>query len=189
MDMSARNRDADMLRALPAPLGKFAVTGNHEFYRGGAMSLRFFEAAGFTTLRGAFAEAGGIVVAGVDDAAFAGPQGSASTDEAALLRKVPHGPFILFMNHRPLVAAGTVGAFDLQYSGHTHGGQIWPGTLITKSIYGMGQGLSVLREGARASLLYVSDGLGFWGPPIRLMTSSEITLILLRHGPELTAKI
>ena len=73
-----------------------------------------------------------------------------------------------------------MGRFDLQFSGHTHSGQIWPGELLVRHIYGYPQGLSTLEEQGRRSLLYITNGIGFWGPPIRFLAPPEITVITLR---------
>ena len=69
---------------------------------------------------------------------------------------------------------------DLQLSGHTHGGQIWPFHLIVRAEQRALQGLS--RHGPRTQL-YISRGAGFWGPPFRVFAPSEISLLTLRSGP------
>lgn len=177
--MDGRDEDAAILRSIPAPLGRFAVLGNHEYYRGEDMSLRFTEEAGFTVLRGEFAEAGGIVVAGVDDEAFAGRFEPDTADVELALDGIPEDRFVLLLKHRPERVSAAAGRFDLQYSGHTHGGQFWPGPWITKRIYGHPQGLSEVTGGRGLSLLYISNGTGYWGPPMRLGPPPEITLIVL----------
>ena len=186
-DMTRRDEEAAILRAIPAPLGKFAVTGNHEFYRGLEISLAFMRKSGLTVLRGQAAEAGGIIIAGVDDSVFAGrfePYGEpgsepGSTDAMRLLAGLPEDRFILLMNHRPHCPEQAVGLFDLQFSGHTHGGQIWPGRHLARKSNGAAQGLTRLQAGQRSSLLFVSNGLGFWGPPVRFLAPPEIVVITL----------
>jgi predicted MPP superfamily phosphohydrolase len=160
--------------------GKFAVTGNHEFYAGHDRSLRFTKGAGFTVLRGTGVDVGGMIfVAGVDDEAghryglFAGDR------EKELLSQVPVDRFALLLKHRPHVDRTGGRLFDLQLSGHTHGGQIFPFSLIIKMIYPLDAGLLKLKDGA---YLYVSRGAGTWGPPIRFFAPPEITIIDLVHG-------
>lgn len=178
-DVSEKNEEADAWAAVPAPLGKFAVTGNHEFYHGLKRSLLFMEKCGFTPLRGENAEAGGIIIAGVDDGNF-GASSPATTDVLKTLESAPGDKFILLLNHKPYYPPEAVGLFDLQFSGHTHQGQIWPGQFITRRIYGHEQGLSAIEESGRRSLLYITNGIGFWGPPVRFLAPPEITVITLR---------
>ncbi len=179
IDLSARTGEARILRGFPARLGKFAVTGNHESYRGLAMSLNFLERAGFRVLRGESVEVGGISIGGVDDDSF---QGQFTPDTTDVSRVVPESPgerFFLLLNHKPRVDQNALGRFDLQFSGHTHGGQIWPGRYMVRSIYGAPQGLSPLGDGKAGSLLFLTNGLGFWGPPVRLGARPEIVVITL----------
>jgi len=123
------------------PLGKVAVTGNHEHYAGLAHALEFHRRAGFHVLRGESVEVGGITLAGVDDpAVLAGP-----TDEARVLEAIPAGRFVILLKHQPLTAPGE--RFDLQLSGHTHQGQIFPFNLLVKRVYPMTHGLNTLADG------------------------------------------
>jgi predicted MPP superfamily phosphohydrolase len=156
------------------PKGKFAVLGNHEYYAGLEGSLRFLRDAGFTVLRGEAAEAGGIVLAGVDD-----PSGLSLGEETKLtvdatLKTAPKDAFIILLKHQPVVDLGT--PFDLQLSGHVHGGQIFPFNIFTRLVYRVRTGLTRLAAGR---WLYVSRGAGTWGPPIRLLAPPEITLITI----------
>lgn len=86
--------------------------------------------------------------------------------------------FTLILKHRPLVESESLGRFDLQLSGHTHGGQIFPFSLITEIFYDNQSGLATLDKG---SLLYVSRGAGTWGPPMRLLAAPHVTVIELSH--------
>lgn len=169
---------AEMLRGLDAPLGKYAVFGNHEFYTGVENSVRFHEVAGFRLLRGQTAEpAPGLMLVGVDDAFWHGGAGS-HTDERPLLPARPHQGLVVLLKHQPVVADEAVGRFDIQLSGHTHGGQIFPFYAITRMMYRYGPGLHDLGEGSR---LFVSRGTGTWGPPLRLASPPEITFITFRR--------
>lgn len=156
--------------ALQPPLGKYAVTGNHERYAGLAHALDFHARSGFKLLRGEAVEAGGIVLAGVDDPAVTGM----ASDDAGMLADIPADRFVVFLKHQPIIDAAA--SFDLQLSGHTHKGQIFPFGLLVRLAYPMVAGLHTLPGGAH---LYVSRGTGTWGPPIRLFSPPEITLIEL----------
>jgi uncharacterized protein len=161
---------------LQPPLGKFAVTGNHEYYAGLKPSLAYLEASGFTVLRGQSAAAGAdLILVGVDD-----PAGGASQEEAPLLAGLPRDRFIVLLKHRPHIDAAAAGLFDLQLSGHTHRGQIFPFNLVTRLVYPLQNGLYPLAGGG---WLYTSRGTGSWGPPMRLGAPPEITLIEIRPAP------
>ncbi|WP_029734074.1 metallophosphoesterase [Deferrisoma camini] len=155
------------------PLGKLAVVGNHEVYAGLGQSLAFLEKGGFRVLRNeAVAVGSDLVVVGVDDEHAPGPR----PDPERLFARTPAGRFVLLLKHRPTVVPGAGGRLDLQLSGHTHLGQIFPFRLLTKMAYPMQRGLYALPEGGR---LYASRGTGTWGPPMRVLAPPEVTLIEL----------
>lgn len=192
-DMRGKDRELAALRSIKAPLGKFAVLGNHEAYSGLENALRFTRSAGFTVLRREAVHAGGIVVAGVDDAVFisGGRTGGAAAEEEAcleLLRSLDperdKGRFILLLRHRPGTHGSIAGLFDLQLSGHTHGGQIWPGRFFTTWANGFSSGLTTVFGRHGHSAMYISRGTGVWGPPMRLFTPPEVTVIDLVREPE-----
>ena len=171
---------AEMFRRIRAPYGKFAVTGNHEFYAGLDRAMAFTEAAGFTVLRGTGVDIEGVIfIAGVDDEAGHRSGLFAGDREEELLSHAPDDRFALLLKHRPYVDRKGDRRFDLQLSGHTHGGQIFPFSLIIKMLYPVDAGLLKLKDGA---YLYVSRGAGTWGPPIRFLAPPEITIIDLVHG-------
>jgi len=174
------SRMADQINGIRTPYGKYAVTGNHEFYAGIGRSLAFTKEAGFTVLRGEELEIPGVIVmAGVDDVAANrfGRQGKVSDKQ--LLSDLPGDRFVVLLKHRPLVESGSEGLFDLQLSGHTHGGQIFPFSLIIKLLYPIDKGLLPLSDGA---FLYVNQGSGTWGPPMRFLVPPEVSIIDLVHG-------
>ncbi|OPY62193.1 MAG: putative metallophosphoesterase [Syntrophorhabdaceae bacterium PtaU1.Bin034] len=156
--------------------GKFAITGNHEFYAGLSQALDFTKAAGFRVLRGEAVTVGDVInIVGVDDPSGPG-YGSSSKGEKEVLSKVSKGKFTLFLKHRPVVDPESSGLFDLQLSGHAHNGQIFPFRLITRLFYPCVAGLFPLSP---HSSLYVSRGTGTWGPPIRFLAPPEVTIIEL----------
>lgn len=175
-DMSARAEEADMLKALEAPGGKFAVFGNHEVYRGLSNSRSFITRSGFTLLENSRTLSAGINVVGINDPQLASFTGTPQPDAAALLKTADHGRFTLYLKHQPIVAENEIGLFDLLVSGHTHGGQIWPFGYITRKIFGYRQGFNQLEGPQGRSLLYLSNGTGYWGPPMRLGATPEITV-------------
>lgn len=165
--------------------GKYAVTGNHEYYAGLDQSLEFLKKSGFTVLRGEGKTIEAMItIAGVDDADVSGATrvaGAAETDPA--LRALPEvAPtlFTLFLKHRPDVSPATLGRFDLQLSGHTHGGQIFPFNYLVKRQYPLLSGLHDLGEGSK---IYINRGTGTWGPPMRIFAPPEITVIELVRKP------
>jgi predicted MPP superfamily phosphohydrolase len=160
---------SQLWQQIQPPLGKFAVTGNHEYYAGLDQSLAFLERSGFDLLRGEAVTVGGrITLAGVDD-----PTGRAAQDEAALLAKEPRRRFTVLLKHRPRVNSAAAGLFDLQLSGHAHRGQVFPFNLLTGLEYPMQNGLYDLPGRGH---LYTSRGTGTWGPPMRILSPPEITL-------------
>lgn len=161
------------------PLGAYAVTGNHEHYAGLETSLRFLRHAGFAVLRGESVKAGGIVLTGVDDPAAIPVGQHARLDARQARASVNKDAFIVLLKHQPVVDSATL--FDLQLSGHTHGGQIFPFVYLTRLAYRVHTGLTELADGRR---LYVSRGTGTWGPPIRLFAAPEITLITIKSSNE-----
>jgi predicted MPP superfamily phosphohydrolase len=156
------------------PLGAYAVTGNHEYYAGLEHSLGFLRSAGFTVLRGEAAKAGGIVLTGVDDHTASATGQPAKLDTSKALASVGADEFIVLLKHQPIVDGNA--RFDLQLSGHVHGGQIFPFVYLTQLSYHVHTGLNELTDGRK---LYVSKGTGTWGPPIRLFAPPEITLITI----------
>jgi predicted MPP superfamily phosphohydrolase len=177
---------AAQLREIRPACGKFAVTGNHEFIAGINKSLAFTRDCGFDTLRGEAREIGGfLTIAGVDDPAGQGFRlRGQENGERELLSSLPRERFILFLRHRPTVEEDTRELFDLQLSGHTHRGQIFPFNLIVRLFFPIGSGLHDMGN----SRVYVSRGSGTWGPPIRFLAPPEVTVIDLIRSKSDTNK-
>jgi predicted MPP superfamily phosphohydrolase len=171
---------AELLQAVNPPYGKFAITGNHEFYAGLDQALNFAQSAGFTVLRGETYDAAGIItVVGIDDPTGKYFGSYRGVSEKTLLSHHSNKKFVLLLKHIPIVNKEAVGLFDLQLSGHTHGGQIFPFSLITRLFFPFHTGLIPLSHGSQ---LYVSRGSGTWGPPIRFLSPPEVTIIKLVHA-------
>lgn len=167
--MDHLNGLSDMWRSIDPPLGKFAVIGNHEVYAGLQPSLDFLQHSGFTLLRNKAITIGHLLLlAGEDDPAVGDLRHRPST-----LAEREAKRFKILLKHRPVVTPEQAGLFDLQLSGHTHRGQIFPFNLLTHLAYPMQNGLYPLPEGG---ILYASRGTGSWGPPMRIGAPPEITL-------------
>lgn len=167
----------EVLKTLKAPLGVWAVTGNHEFYAGLDRSVQLFEDAGFRVLRDESAEvAPGLVMAGVDDLTARQQFGRADNAIQKALANRPPGATIL-LSHTPWQAetAGAAGA-NLMLSGHTHQGQIWPFTYLVGLRYPLLAG----RYDLSGISAIVCRGTGTWGPRMRLWHPSEILVVTLR---------
>lgn len=175
-DLTGRNRERAMLRRIKPKYGVYAVPGNHEYYHDIGEAVSFMESAGIRVLRGGCAEAGGIIIAGADDHDHLEKAEWGLSKSEALLLSIPQedrGKFILFLRHRPVIEPGTDGLFDLQLSGHTHGGQLLPMLSSRHKISGRSRGVKRLKNG---SSLYVSNGAGYVGPPVRFFAPPEITV-------------
>jgi predicted MPP superfamily phosphohydrolase len=175
-----------LLRGIRPAYGKFAVTGNHEFIAGIDKSLAFTRDCGFDTLRGEARDVGGfLTIAGVDDPAGQGFRlRGQENGEGELLSSLSRQRFILFLKHRPTVAENTLGLFDLQLSGHSHHGQIFPFNWIVRLYFPIESGLHDMGN----SRVYVSRGSGTWGPPIRFLAPPEVTVIDLVRSKSNTKK-
>ncbi len=166
---------AALLASVPAPSGKFAVTGNHEAYAGLPQALAFSRAAGFTMLRNqSITLKSGITISGIDDRAV-NPKALADPGtETAVINSVSHDSFHLLLKHRPEILPKSGGNFDLQLSGHVHGGQIFPFNYLVRLKFPIPCGTTTTAAGSR---IHVSRGTGTWGPPMRLFAPPEITVI------------
>jgi len=161
--------------------GVYFVTGNHDHYSGADAWAHAIAGLGMRVLRNERVAIGederAFDLVGVDDhrGALVGREGGEDL-ERALAARDPERPAIL-LAHDPSTfrRASTLG-IDLQLSGHTHGGQIWPFGLLVRLVIPTVAGLYA----KGAAQLYVSRGTGFWGPPMRLFAPAEITEIVLR---------
>lgn len=171
---------AELLRGIKTKYGNYAITGNHEYYAGIDTALAFTREAGFTVLQNEALPVGPITLAGVDDRTAVQMNLEKPISEKKLLAALPRDRFTLFLKHQPRIDRSTVGLFDLQLSGHTHKGQIFPFRLLTMIFFPLDAGNYDL---GNASLLHVSRGTGTWGPPIRFLSPPEVTVIELVRKP------
>lgn len=175
------------LRAHTAPLGSlrsrhgsYVVTGNHEYYSGAIAWMHEFERIGLRGLhnRHVLIEHRGarFVLAGVTDFSAGAFDASQASDPHAALAGSPPGLPRILLAHQPRSAiAAEAAGFDLQLSGHTHGGQFWPWNHFVPMQQPFTAGLHRLGR----LLVYTSRGTGYWGPPKRFGAPSEITVLRL----------
>jgi uncharacterized protein len=165
---------AEQFQKIQPRFGKYAVTGNHEFYAGLDHALAFAERSGFTVLRGRAVNVGSLItLVGVDDPTRIRDRGE-QLQEERLLESLPGDKFTVLLKHRPVVGKGSLGRFDLQLSGHVHKGQLFPFNVLTYLFYPIRAGHTVFENGFS---LYVSRGTGTWGPPVRFLAPPEVTVI------------
>ena len=181
-EVSARREQAAPLGEVRARLARVYVTGNHEYFSGAQRWVEHMASLGWEALHNRHVvvarDGSRLVVAGVDDrtAAGSGLPGHHADHAAALAGTDPELP-VLLLAHQPQMISGAVAhGVDLQISGHTHGGQIWPFHYLVRLDQPVLHGLS--RHGERTQL-YTSRGTGFWGPPFRVFAPSEITVLTL----------
>lgn len=170
----------ELFQQIKPKYGKYAVPGNHEYFAGIDYAMKLTRDAGFIVLRGAGATISGLInIAGVDDAAGRNFDRYKEVDEKKLLSSLPRDKYTLFLKHRSHIAEGSDKLFDLQLSGHTHRGQIFPFTLVVGYFFPHLAGLEELPGGGK---IYTSRGTGTWGPQMRVLSPPEVTVIDLVHG-------
>src|SRR5512140_2751428 len=174
------------LRELAPRLGSYFVSGNHEYYSGVQPWLDEVTRLGIRVLQNEHVviKHGGarLVLAGVSDYSAGHFIASHRSDPVAALAGAPaDAAFKVLLAHQPRSApAAAAAGFDLQLSGHTHGGQFLPWTLFVRLQQPFTAGLHQLGR----LMVYVSRGTGYWGPPKRFGAPSEITRIRLRSAAQ-----
>lgn len=180
----------DQLREHVAPMsdlrsryGSFFVTGNHEYYSGAEAWVEEARRMGFEVLvneHRVLAHNGGrIVLAGVTDTSGGQFIPHHASDPHKAIAGAPRADVKILLAHQPRsLHEATKAGFDLQISGHTHGGQFFPWNLAAAIGQPFIEGLHRLER----TWIYVSKGTGYWGPPVRLGARSEITVITLKRG-------
>ena len=180
VDMQANHIQgmAEQLSRMNARFGKYAVYGNHEVFAGLNQAREVIDMAGFQLLSNTGITLDSLVtIIGVDDPAVSGNIQNSNLREAEILQPFSSdGLFTVLLKHQPVIDEESTKYFDLQLSGHTHGGQIFPFGLLTKLIYPIGFGLVTL---SKDTWVYVSRGTGTWGPPMRILARPEVTLFEL----------
>jgi hypothetical protein len=179
------------LGALVAPLarlkardGVYFVTGNHEYYSGADAWIAHLSTLGIRVLRNeriAIGGSGGFDLAGVDDTSAHNFGGGHGQDVARAVSGRDPERLLVLLAHQPKAIFDAVRhAVDLQISGHTHGGQIWPWGYAVKLDQPHVAGLH--RHGDSATQIYTSRGTGYWGPPMRVGAPAEVTRLELTRA-------
>jgi predicted MPP superfamily phosphohydrolase len=168
------------LAKLRARYGVYFVTGNHEYYSGADDWCAELERIGIRVLRNervTIGDAGASFdLAGIDDHSAAGFGGGHGADlPRAVAGRDPTRELVLLAHQPRAVFEAVRHGVGLQLSGHTHGGQIWPWNYFVRLQQPVVSGLKRFGE----TLVYVSNGTGYWGPPMRLAAPAEITQIRL----------
>jgi uncharacterized protein len=178
--------DVALLRPVVAPLkrlkttdGVFFVTGNHEYYSGVQPWLQELPELGIRVLDNARVTVGhgahSFDLVGLSDPTARGFQHDLPRLEQVLAGRDPHRALVLLAHQPRAIFEAAANGVGLQLSGHTHGGQIWPWNYLVYLQQPYLAGLSHYQD----TTIYVSEGTGFWGPPMRLGTRCEITLLIL----------
>jgi len=174
-------RDLEPLSQVVAKYGTYFVTGNHEYYSGAERWLDETDRMGFTNLvndnKLITIKDQNIALAGVNDYRAHQIIPSHRSNPQAALKGINSKKVKILLAHQPssIFQANEAG-FDLQISGHTHGGQFWPFTYPTKKANPYLSGL----HNHNGTQIYVNSGTGYWGPPLRLGVTAEITLFKLK---------
>jgi uncharacterized protein len=177
-----RQNIGETLRQLQAPLGVYAVMGNHEHIGGSASAYKYLSDHGITMLRDSVIKVNGsFYLVGREDRDKPRFSGETRASLESLVEQVDLDYPVILMDHQPfyLEKAAELGV-DLQLSGHTHHGQLWPFNLITNAMYTLSRGYD--RIGNMHA--YVSNGIGTWGPPVRIGNRPEIVLLTISFNPE-----
>ena len=172
------------LAELRARHGVFFVTGNHEYYSGVEEWMAELARLGMRVLRNERVSLGdgaaSIDLAGVDDWSAAGHASGHRADLASALRDRDPTRALVLLAHQPkAVPEAAARGVGLVLSGHTHGGQLWPFSYVVSLDQPIVAGLHRVRD----TWAYVSEGTGYWGPPMRLGTRGEITKVVLTLTP------
>jgi hypothetical protein len=172
----------ETLRTIKAKYGVYAVTGNHEYIGGVEEACKYLTEHGIRVLRDEVVTLnGGIQLVGREDRSIGQFSGKRRKPLPELLANVDQRLPVLLMDHQPIgLHEAADGGVDLQLSGHTHHGQIWPFGWITEAIYEVSWGYKKKGD----THVYVSSGVGTWGPPVRLGNTPEIINLRITFGPK-----
>jgi predicted MPP superfamily phosphohydrolase len=157
------------LKEIKAPMGIYAVPGNHEYYGNREKAFRYLSEV-FVLLRDSVAQpAEDIYIVGRDDRTNRNRK-----PLKKIMQGIDHNKLIILLDHQPqhLEEAQEAGV-DFQFSGHTHDGQVWPVSLIASKLYEKSYGY--LKKGN--TQYYITSGLGLWGAHLRIGTRSEIVVL------------
>ena len=175
-----RQNLGETLRTIKAKYGVYAITGNHEYIGGAEEACKYLGDHGITMLRDSTVTIGkSVVVVGREDRSIRQFTGKARKPLNELMAGVDRSLPIVLMDHQPFkLDEALENGVDLQLSGHTHHGQLWPFNLISKKIFELSWGYK--KKGN--THYYVSCGVGTWGPPVRTGNRPEIVNFKLKFS-------
>ena len=175
-----RQNTGETLRDLSAPLGVFGVMGNHEHIGGAKEAHHYLESHGIQMIRDSVVKiAESFYLVGRDDRDKIRFTGRKRLPLSELMAETSSGYPVILLDHQPFYPEKAAAAgVNLQLSGHTHHGQLWPLNFITRAIYTISYGYANI-DGMH---MYVSNGVGTWGPPMRIGNRPEIVSLHIRFG-------
>jgi uncharacterized protein len=167
----------ESLRSLRAPLGIYAITGNHEYIGGVEKACKYLTDHNIVMLRDRSIKINdSFYLVGREDRRFGRRDGNLRKALHELMTAVDKKYPVILMDHQPFgLNEAVTESVDLQLSGHTHYGQFWPLNYIVERIYELPWGYKKIA----GTHFYVSDGVGTWGPPVRIGNRPEIVHIRL----------
>lgn len=173
--------DFAQLERLQAPLGTFAVLGNHDAFGDAARPAAALREAGITVLSAQKAQVGPLDIIGVDDPLVSEQKNMVTSDPAPLLQQVNPQRFTILLDHSPTLRPEKFGYFDLQLSGHTHGGQLFFLEPLVRRAFHTPTGLATHTGPHGTSQVFTSTGFGFSKLPIRLMVPPEVVVLDIKQ--------
>ncbi|MDX9770916.1 MAG: metallophosphoesterase [Tenuifilaceae bacterium] len=175
-----KNNMGDQLKQLSAPLGVYAITGNHEYIGGVDAAIKYLEDHGITVIRDSVVTPQGkLNVVGRDDRQAKMMGGNMRKPIEHMVVNIDNNLFTIMLDHQPYNLNEAVeNGIDLQISGHTHHGQLFPLNLITKAMFEVSRGYKQIEN----SHFYVSTGFGTWGPPVRVGNRPEMVVFEVSTG-------
>jgi hypothetical protein len=169
------------LSRLNAPLGVYAVTGNHEYIGGAEKAVSYLQNHGIKILSDtAIKLTEHLYLAGREDFESRRFEDFTRKDVSEIMQDVPQEAFTIMMDHQPVaIREASDAGVGLLLCGHTHHGQLWPLNFVTDAVFLHSFGLKQFDE----TMVYVSNGVGSWGPPVRIGNRPEIVRITLHFEP------
>lgn len=164
-----------LINQLNAPLGVYAITGNHEYIGGVEPAVNYLTQHGVTVIRDSVISPLNLFnIVGREDRQSKLMGGYIRKSVAELVAKIDKSKFTFLLDHQPYNLSEAVeNGIDLQLSGHTHHGQLWPFNYITQAVFEVSRGYKKIDK----THFFVSTGFGSWGPPIRIGNRPEIVVI------------
>ena len=173
-----KNEVLQQLKTLAVPLGSFWISGNHDRNINKSKLNSFLNNLDITFLDNSLSYLNdSLCIIGVRDPGWKNNK-KEEIQENKLFSTIPEHVYKIFLKHKPIVFDTIKEKFDLMLSGHTHNGQIFPGIILVKFVNSFSSGLYRL---SKKNYIYVSSGIGTWGPPMRLFSPPDITLITLKN--------